>query len=193
MSFFQTLFNSYKRFQIEKNHPDDYRTSFIYSAYNSCYPIVDNTRNTTVVFRKKVATEAMLFLLAYGITYIVNKKGYGEFEYKGFIWGVSKLFSESILSEIKNYGIDKDFIQDRIFNYATLLNGRDNDSFIMQVSIVMNEKPLSQLIKNSDDFAKVAIDSNLALNLGEILLLSPFLMQAMDLMKQATNKSYGMR
>ncbi len=61
MAFFQTLLNSYKPYQIEKNHPDDFRTNFIYSAYNSCYPIVDNTKNTTTTFRKKVAAEAMFF------------------------------------------------------------------------------------------------------------------------------------
>jgi hypothetical protein len=191
MSFFQTLFNSYKPYLIEKNHPDDYRTSFIYSSYNSCYPIVDNTRNTTTGFRKKASAEAMLFLLAYGITYVVQEKNYGEFEYKGFIYGVSKLLSKAIVKEVKDYGVDEKFIEDRIFNYATLLD-ENNDSSMIHVLINMNEKPLNHLIKSCDDFPNVSIDSNLARNLGEILLLSPFLTQAIDLMKQAMNKTYGL-
>ena len=62
----------------------------------------------------------MFLLLAYGINYIVGEKNYGEFEYKGFIWGVSKLLGNSMVNELKNQSVNENFIQDRIFNYASL-------------------------------------------------------------------------
>ena len=135
----------------------------------------------------------MFFLLADGINYIVKQKHYGEFEYKGFIWGVSKLLANATINELKSQGVNESFIQDRIFNYASLLTEIDDDNRMMYITIILNEKPLNNLIKTSADFSNVTSDSNLSRNLGEILILNSSVSQAIGLMKQAMNKSYGLK
>jgi len=190
MSFFQTLLNSYVPYKIEKNQFDAVSTSYIHSAYNSCYPIVDNTSNVTTQFRKKVAAETMLFLLAYGISYIVPKKGFSEFEYRGLIFLISDTFSKAVVVDMKNCGVDRNFIEARLFNYCNLLNDENND-FNLYLSIILNEKPLTHLIKNNNDFIEISRDSKLSGDLGQILSLNSYLMQAVDLMRQAMDRTYG--